>query len=348
MIEEMALPLAMAGGIGLWTIFAVYPAVKKFPYVFSSARLRAARASLLSPKEFEDLAAEQYKDVIYKLEKRGYDALLDLIHVDFSEEHMQQVLHQHEFAQQKKLTGLAPARYKPFFSQLESKHDMTLILALIRSKTNKEYKTHSLKDLCITTRYFNANEADELIAMSLDELFSRLKRTPYDTLFSSKQNLIAEHKLDTFEAAVWQDFYRALLSYAKSEESLRIYARMNVDMYNIRQALTGQTARIKGGKLQFLLEMNEQQFSVKDMQQQLSGTYLEHYIKECKSRADIEKVFHTVLRAFADKQLRKDPIGMNQLVAYYVHKGLECANVRILLKLLSVRFDADKIRGYLL
>ena len=52
-------------------------------------------------------------------------------------------------------------------------------------------------------------------------------------------------------------------------------------------------------------------------------------------------------KAFGLRLGMQEPLGMGQIISYYICKGVELRNVRILLKLLTVKFSAKDIQEVL-
>lgn len=320
---------------------ALYPVFKYMPYAYGTARVRAARARMFTEQELQALAGESYKDAIYHLEKRGLSDLLDLIDADFREDLVQSRLSRDYIEQLDRLTRYVPGKHRAFFRALRERSTYDFIVMVIRSKTSRFQDRHVIRE-------FFPNE-QKVEDMSLDDFLATLKGTKYYRVVSDHMDDIKAGRLTGFEEAVSRLRFSELRKAAKGSAELERYAKMLVDIHNVRHAASfGDHAFIEDGRLsgEILKELGKAR-SIADIVKALADTPYGEFVQNASTVIDIEQAMLRTEKHYGNELLRLQPLSIGQILSYYIHKSIELRNLRILLKLIYVRFQPETIRRLL-
>ena len=336
----------IAGIIGLLVIIGVivYPAFRVMPYAYGSARLRSAKSKLISDREMESYSNKTYMDVVYHLEKKGFKELVPLADKNFSEALVQKVLRKKSVEEINRIITFVPSQMQKFFKVLRSRSDFDIIISVLRSKASPGYSRHIIDDMFVPTDNFKDLKA--IKEMSLDDFMYKLKNTHFYKLVSAHMKEISDGDLRPVEKTLEQAYYRALLRESKGSRTLREYSKIQIDKYNVREALClCQPQFLEGGNLsESIIKKLKDAKDVKEVSQILSRTHLKDHVKDAQNIQDIVKGLFRYSKSFAKKLFQQEPLSINPFIAYYITKQIELKNIRIILKLIHARFGSADIR----
>jgi vacuolar-type H+-ATPase subunit C/Vma6 len=344
-MEPVIIALAALGTVGIIGV-SVYPAFRVMPFAYGSARLRAAKTRIIDTEELKSWSDQSYKDVVYRLEKKGFHTLIDLYEQDFQEELVQQSLRKHSLEELNKIQAFVPQKYKPFFRVMKTRNDYDLIITVLRSKINQYYARHIIEALFISTDNFTKKDLEGLDKISLDDFMIRLKKTPYYNIVSDHLSEIQKGNIAPFEDEFNRLYYKNLRKTASIDPVLHTYTRLLIDRHNILTALCfkDEFKPVKGGNLNesTLVRLGEAK-DVSTIVQILDRTSYEKYLRDCKKTIDVYRAMYRAADSFAKKLAKKEPLSINPFVSYYISKEIELRNIRILLKLVHARFGREDI-----
>lgn len=337
--------LLVAGSLILIGII-IYPAMRVLPFAYSSARFRSARSTLLKDEDLEQFANSSYKEVLYQLEKKGFYNIVQLMDSNFREDLVQKDLRQRGWDHLSLMLRHTPRRYRRFFKILHSLADLHFIMAVLRSKVHKDFNPRVSKALYVETPYFNKQDIEDIKLMDLQEFLRRLQNTPYHNLIQPHTSNILEGDLKDLEKSLNKAYYSQLRNEARIDPILKRYVSLLIDLYNLRNALTfGKLTFIKGGKIakRVFEEINESK-SVDKTSTILQQTAFGPYVKDCKVPTEVVQGALKFEKKFTREMMKKEPLSISPIIAYYVDKQIEIKNIRIILKLIKAQYTAPEIR----
>lgn len=344
-ITTVIISVGITIGVGVASI-GLIKASKYIPFAYGSSRVRAKRSMLLSSDELHSLGTLSYKDIVYRLEKKGFSELVELIDSDFREENVQRVLRNHYITSINKIRKYVPSKYRDFFMVLERRNDFDFIVSVLRSKVNPNFDRHIIKALFVESKYFTEKDLEKVESMSMDDFFRILKKTPYYKLIENFIDDIKAGNLSGFEKRLSQSYYNDLKKFGKVDSVMIAYTKVLTDIYNIRQALSfASPGFISGGTLsQTMLDKLDKSNKLKDIISALEGSKYHVYVEGSIHVIDIVRGLFKYKKAFGDKLLVRNPLSINLFIAFYIHKELELKNIRIILKLVHARFNKEDIK----
>ena len=334
--------LVLLSGIGLLLliILVVMPAFKVAPFAYPAARLRASRAQFLRQDELHTLAHLGYHDVLVALDEKKHLELTSLVTSSFPEEKVQRKIRQYRLTNLSRLVAYTPSKYKPFFKVILSRETLEFIIAAIRSKQNKGFTSEILSSM-FTDKKFSVSDFDKL---SMEDLLSQLEKTGYGQTVTKFRADILDGELEEFEAELNREYYKRLHA-ASNHAILRSCARRVVDLHNIKQALCFiQFTPINGGSLSLeVMTALQAASSLEDIKKALEETYVHEFIKDGSSVQQMYQGLYRSFQSYADQLAIRQPLSLNQMIAFYVANIVEIKNMRILLKLTHAKFPTTEI-----
>ncbi len=347
-------PLVLIGGVvGLLILLIAmsYKAISLLPYVYGATRLRASRTRLMRKEELVTLTSQSYKSAILKLEEKGHSNLLDFIDSDFREELVQKRIRELYIKELKRIEAYTPDVHKKFFEILENREELEFLISVVRSKINPFYGRHIIKDLFLETRFMKNLNLEKLESMTLDEFLAYVKKSNYGMVVDKHCEDIKKGNITKFEQAINEKYYHDLKVAAKMNPVLKEVAERFIDIHNIYHAayFTSEKHFLSEGKLNSkTLNQLQKVLEIKDLVAILEKTYLGDYVKNAKNINELLIALYVELKDYANQLLSQNPLGINQFVSYYIMKKIETKNIRTLLKLISVKFNPEEIKRYLI
>lgn len=325
---------------------AIYPAMRVLPFAYSSARFRSARSTLLKDEDLEQFATSSYKEVLYQLEKKGFYNIVQLIDSNFREDLVQKDLRQRGWDHLSLMLRHTPRRYRRFFKILHSLADLHFIMTALRSKVHDNFHPRVAKALYVQTPYFNKQDISDIQEMDLQEFLRRLQSTPYHTIIKPHTAKIIEGDFKNLEKDLNQRYYSQLRNEARIDPILKRYVSLIIDLYNVRNALTfGELNFIKGGKIeQRIIEDINASKSIEKTVTILQQTPFAEYVKDKKTPVEIVQGLFKFKKKFTRELVKKEPLSISPILAYYVEKKIEIKNITIILKLINAGFSGPEIR----
>ena len=315
------------------------------PTIYAATRVRALRAKMFSHSELETLSEKEYTSIIYGLEKKGYPHLLDLIEENFAEDKLQKVLKKQDSEELRHIITSLRGYNKQFFEILLQKHDIDFIIALFRTKSSPKHKQYALKDLLFERKSFSQRDIDNILQSDTAQLIQFFKKTPYAKLITPYIGDLMQGKIAHVENELYDAFYKKLINIARNNTVLHSFVKQDIDIQNIRRALCFvQTDFIKGGTFsQKVLANIDASTDVKSIIAALSQTKYHTFIQHDQTVADMIKTLHRSKLASAKIYMKQEPLGIGQILAYYIQKRIELKNIRIILKLKNAYFENEEI-----
>jgi vacuolar-type H+-ATPase subunit C/Vma6 len=346
MIDISLIGIAALGTL-LVIVVSIYPVVKIMPFAYGNARLRAKRGRIIKTDEIKSFCNLTYKEIIYRLEKRGFNHLLSLYEHDFQEELVQKNLKKNSLSDLQNMIGYLPNDYKRFFRVLYSRNDFLLIVTVIRNKTSPHSGDSVIDSLCVESLCFNENDTSNMHNLSLDDFLNRLKRTPYYSIIYPYINEIKMGKLYNYESAFAKHYFEKLISASKIDKALRDYTALVIDRHNIFNALCFRKdcSYVKGGTLdeQILKKLCSSE-NLKDIIKSLEQTRYYDDIKYSKKTIEAYRSLYRFSLRYAHNLNLKAPLSIYPFISHYIEKEIEIKNIRILLKLVHARFNSNEIK----
>jgi vacuolar-type H+-ATPase subunit C/Vma6 len=236
-----------------------------------------------------------------------------------------------------------PRKHQAFFKVLLMQQDLEIIVALLRSKFGS--KNLPVQEYTMGGVYITDEDVSHFDTMTFDQVRQLLLKTPFAQL--AEQNLEDVCKNHDIQTMVYDIYYSKMLEASRSDPYLEQYAKLLVDIYNIRKAFSFRKKKIthKGSLSTQVTSVLERATSLDEVKRSLEGTTF------FLTGSDIRTCFTELLRhkkQFGKNLAKKESISISQFLAYFIQKHTELRNIRIILKLTKAGFAPQKIAEVLL
>jgi vacuolar-type H+-ATPase subunit C/Vma6 len=339
---EMSL-LILLGGIILVVGIVIFPVFKYGPLAYGTARVRVKKSRLFNDDELLQLTKKPFKEILYALEEKGYPQILSLVNEDFRATTIQRVLRTTYLEELTQIVRYVPRQHEAFFKTLLMQHDLELIVALLRGAINPN--ATPIKEFTMAGVYITKEDLEQCDTLTFEQIRQLIRKTPFASLAELPLEDIC--KKEDIQTLVYDKYYSKILETSRSDRYLEQYAKLLVDIYNIRKALTfmGKEILHKGNLSSDIVNSLERSKTLVDVQRALENTA---YVLSGSSVSECITQLFRHKKQFGKNLARKESISISQFLAYFIQKHTELRNIRLILKLTKVGLEPQKIAEVLL